>query len=145
MRMWLRNPWPESRASFAISFVTKLLKVNYPSQVAMLQHEGWGGGRTLPSAVSRCKQLSSASLICAFLPTLGVLLSLREGCWHWQLWTRLPWFPCRPDVGTPSPSWCEAGKGRWRRLPWRIHHELTADDSLSRFHGVSITPASRDV
>lgn len=102
MRMWLRIPCSESRASFAISFVTRLLKVNYLSQAAVLKRKGWGEGSNTPSGVSRCKRLSSASLICPFLPMLGFLLLLWEDWQCWQLWT-CGWldFPSSPDEEMP--------------------------------------------
>lgn len=102
MRMWLRIPCSESRASFAISFVTRLLKVNYLSQAAVLKRKGWGEGSNTPSGVSRWKQLSSASLIRPFLPMLGFLLLLWEECQCWQWWM-CGWldFPSSPDEEVP--------------------------------------------
>jgi len=149
MRMWLRNPSSESRASFAISFVTRLLKVNYLSQVALLKRKGWGEGSNTLLGVSRCKQLSSGNLICPFLPKLGLLW---EGCWCWQLWTQFPlqsWWkvPLRLQRGAVfGLDMKEGGEGgahvmsallslmklllerlwtdgsTWLTFPWYFHH-----------------------
>lgn len=164
MRMWLRNPCSESRASFAISSVTRLLKVNYLSQVAMLKHKGWEVGSSTSLWCLQMQQLSAASLICPFLPIPAFLLLLWEDCWRWQLWTWLAWFSLHTwwksallgcSMGMSSWSWHEAGKRRGR-CPCDARSALPEESIdgeavnwqlylLSWFHHISITPVSRDV
>lgn len=164
MRMWLRIPCSESRASFAISFVTRLLKVNYLSQAAVLKRKGWGEGSNTPSGVSRWKQLSSASLIRPFLPMLGISaltlggMSVLTVVDVWLAWFPLQsWWRSAPlgySLGMSLGSWHETGK-RKRRCPcngllslrwsrWWRGCKLMAP-LVSCFHGISITPVPGDV